>query len=64
MELKIAEDGVDVHVDAWAASLGLIEPMAAGHGEKLPVSYRIVKLPEYCHEQHCLAYRVQISNPD
>ena len=36
---------------AWAASPGLIEPMAAGRGEKLPVSYRIVKLPEYCHER-------------
>jgi hypothetical protein len=33
MELKRAEDGVDVHVDgAWAAFLGLIEPMAAGRG--------------------------------
>ena len=49
---------------AWAASLWLIEPMAAGRREKLPVSYRIVKLPEYYHERHCFAYRIQISNPD
>ena len=34
MELKRAEDGANVHVDgAWAASLGLIEPMAAGRGD-------------------------------
>lgn len=34
MELKRAEDGVDIHVDgAWAAFLGLIEPMAAGRGD-------------------------------
>jgi hypothetical protein len=34
MELKRAEDGVDVHVDgAWAVFLGLVEPMAAGRGD-------------------------------
>ena len=34
MELKRAKDGVNVHVNgAWAASLGLIEPMAAGRGD-------------------------------